>query len=208
MLKGFSHFKVTPGPRFSSALSFLPKYKYSVSLAHRCQNFGTPFDWLVFDILFHAWSTFEFHHMLANAFRIINRNRITKTLLKMLDKGSDFATFVTFVIFCVVQKIEIWSIVFKSRSSHNICDALVTNELTRTMSAFKLHYAYGAYIFPQSNSISPGLISLLFCIFLVFSFPFPLPFFSPLPFSLLFLFISFSAFRLPSSKAYLKQHDN
>ena len=45
--------------------------------------------------------------MLFNALRIIISKGITKTLVKMVDKGSDFASFVTFVIFCVVQKIEI-----------------------------------------------------------------------------------------------------
>ena len=124
----------------------------------------------------------------------------------MVDKGSDFATFVTFVIFCVVQKIEIQNIVFKSRYSHDICDALATNELTRIMSAFKLHYssAYGAYIFPQSNSISPGLISLLFCIFLVFLFSFSFSFalFFSFTFFFAFSFYFLFSFLLPSSKAY------
>ena len=47
----------------------------------------------------------------------------------MVDKGSDFATFVTFVIFCVTRKIEIRNSVFKSWPRHNVSNALVTNEL-------------------------------------------------------------------------------
>ena len=49
----------------------------------------------------------------------------------MVAKGSDFATFVTFVIFCVARKKEIQNSVFKSQSRHNIFNALVTNELSR-----------------------------------------------------------------------------
>ena len=43
----------------------------------------TQFDWLVSDILYHAWSTLEIHHMLFNALRIIIWNRITKTPFKI-----------------------------------------------------------------------------------------------------------------------------
>ena len=49
--------------------------------------------------MFHDWLTFELHHMLENALKIIIWNRITK--------GFDFITFVTFVIFCFVRKMEI-----------------------------------------------------------------------------------------------------
>ena len=57
-----------------------------------------PFDCLVFDIFLHAWLAFEFHHMLMSALKSIIWNRITKTLVKMVDKGSCFVTFVTFAI--------------------------------------------------------------------------------------------------------------
>ena len=67
--------------------------------------------------------------MLVNVFRIIIWNRITKKLVKLVDKGSDFLTFVTFVIFCVVQKLEISKNVSKSPSTHNISNDLITNEL-------------------------------------------------------------------------------
>ena len=42
--------------------------------------------------------------MPVNALRIIIWNKIAKALVKMVDKGSDFITYVAFVIFCVVRK--------------------------------------------------------------------------------------------------------
>lgn len=87
----------------------------------------TPFDLLVFDLYFHSWSNFEFYHMLFNALAIIIWNRITKILVKLVDKASDFLTFGTFVTICVVRKMEISQNLFKSQSIHYIYNALITN---------------------------------------------------------------------------------
>ena len=136
ILKGFSLLQcITWSQIFFPVLFFtqvqVKLIKVSCFTSTAIPKRNTPFDWLVFDILFHASSTFEFHHMLVNALIIIICNRITKTLVKMVAKGSDFATFVTFVIFCVARKKEIQNSVFKSQSRHNIFNALVTNELSR-----------------------------------------------------------------------------
>ena len=73
-------FKTTPAPRISSALFFYPSKKKFCFTNTIIPKLETPFNWLVFDILFHAWSTLEFNHMLLNVLRIIIWNSINKTL--------------------------------------------------------------------------------------------------------------------------------
>lgn len=123
-------FNPIPGPRFSFGLSFFPVQvklvKVSFFTSTTLRKLETPFDRLFFDILLHAWSNFEFYHMLFNAFRIIIWNWITKTIIKMVGKGCDFITFVTFFIF-LSKKLKLCKI---SRSSHNISNVLVMNELS------------------------------------------------------------------------------
>ena len=112
-LKGFSHFQNNTLSQIFFCYFFITQVQVKL-IEVSCFTstivpiLRTPFEWPFFDISFHAWSTFEIHHLLYNALKIIIWNRITKTLIKIVDNGSEFITFVTFAIFCVVRKMEIY----------------------------------------------------------------------------------------------------
>ena len=84
-------FQIAPGPRFTSGLLFtkvqVKLIEVSCFTSTTIRKLWGSFDWIVFDMSFHAWSTFEFHLILVNGLRIIIWNKINKTLIKMVGEG-------------------------------------------------------------------------------------------------------------------------